>query len=363
MKLADLKIYRFDIPLARTLILKNIKLTTRSGLLIALIDDRGNLGYGEISPLPGLHQESMADALVWLQKNKRPILQMQFPRECRDMNGTFEKLLAPLSAPPSARFGIEMAVLNLFAARGKTTLSSFLNDSPQKTIYINGLLSGSEEDILAMAKSRTQEGYETVKLKVGKKDLQGEINIVDKIRQTIGDKMKLRLDANRAWTLAEAVQFGRAVAHLRIEYIEEPLRDFTQSAEFFRETNIPIALDETLVHIDFEKTKIPPGVKALILKPSVIGGIEKAVRLIVNAKKRGMMPVLSSAFYSGVGLAALVQIAAAFIPGKIAMGLDTHKWLNGDVLQKPFTVTGGKISTDDISRQSMEVNQNLLLTP
>ena len=162
MKLEDLKIFKFEIPLTRVLLLKNIELTKRSGLLIGLIDDQGNLGYGEISPLPGLHQESMHDALLWLQKNRRHILQTQFPRECRKLSGLFEELLAPLSPPPSVRFGVEMAVLNLFAAREKISLSRFLNDSPQETVYINGLLAGTEKEILTAAKTLAAEGYQTV---------------------------------------------------------------------------------------------------------------------------------------------------------------------------------------------------------
>ena len=360
MKLTDLKIYKFELPLIRVLLLKNIKLTTRSGLMICLTDDRGNSGYGEISPLPGLHKENVHDVLLWLQKNRQHILQIQFPRECRKLSGVFEELLAPLAPPPSVRFGTEMAVLNLFSAEENTSLSRLLSHSPQETVYINGLLAGTEKEILTAAKTLVDEGYQTIKLKVGAKDMGREIQIVKKVRDIIGDKTALRLDANRAWTLTEAVQFGKSIADQKIEYIEEPLKDFSETKEFFRETKIPVAMDETLLQFDFENKKIPFGVKSFIIKPGVLGGIEKSVRLVERAKNLGLMPVLSSAFYSGAGLAVLVQLAAAFIPGQIAMGLDTYKWLKNDVLIKPFAASYGKIKVEDISRQSFRINRNVL---
>lgn len=359
MRPTDLKIYKFELPLARLLQLKNITLTKRSGLMICLTDDQGNSGYGEISPFPGLHKENVRDALLWLQKNRHHILQIQFPRECRKLSGVFEELLAPLSPPPSVRFGIEMAVLNLFSAGEKISLAHLLSQSPQKTVYINGLLAGTEKEILIAAKTLVDEGYQTVKLKVGAKDMGREIQIVKKVRKIIGDKTALRLDANRAWTFVEAVQFGKSIADQKIEYIEEPLKDFGGAGEFFRETKIPVAMDETLLQFDFGNTNIPRGVKSFIIKPGVLGGIEKTVQLIKRTHSLGVTPVFSSAFCSGAGLAVLVQLAAAFIPGKIAMGLDTWKWLKNDVLVKPFAAGHGKIRVEDISK-SLQINRKML---
>jgi o-succinylbenzoate synthase len=160
----------------------------------------------------------------------------------------------------------------------------------------------------------------------------------------------LRLDANRAWVLAEAVAFGRAVAACRIEYLEEPLTDPVGLTEFHAATGIPTALDESLQECESQTLAIPDGVAALILKPAVLGGLAVTLAFIRLAAAHRLKCVITSVFESGIGLAALAGLAAA--AGGGPHGLDTGRWLGADLLEDSFTADGARIDVDGVYRQS-----------
>ena len=74
-----------------------------------------------------------------------------------------------------------------------------------------------------------------------------------------------------------------------------------------------------------------------------------------------VLPVISCAFLSGIGLSGLAQFAAAYAPENVAMGLDTYKWLKEDLLEKPFRADEGKVDIEKIVQQSAHIDKNLLI--
>ena len=73
-------------------------------------------------------------------------------------------------------------------------------------------------------------------------------------------------------------------------------------------------------------------IKAVIIKPTVLGGMSKTIELISIAEKNHIMPVISDTFQSGLGLSTLITIAGT-IKDRIAMGFDTYSWLQNDILK------------------------------
>ena len=109
------------------------------------------------------------------------------------------------------------------------------------------MITASSEKIEEDARRLIEKGYRTIKLKVGRHSLNEDIVAVKALRTTAGNGTEIRLDANRAWSLKEAVSFGKSVADCRIQYIEEPLKEAADLTQFFKQTGIPFALDESLV--------------------------------------------------------------------------------------------------------------------
>lgn len=104
------------------------------------------------------------------------------------------------------------------------------------------------------------------------------------------------------------------------------------------------------------ETLLSDGVVAVVIKPSRVGGLERAAAIAEWAHSRGRVAVISSAFETSIGLYSYAHLAAYVDhrrfqtittippqspqPATTAHGLGTYMWLGGDVIQnKRFDVT------------------------
>ncbi len=291
--------YRFRIPFRRNVILAGTPVSQREGILL-----QHNGRWAEASPLPGFSSESVDDVIAALRGdyNNKP-------------------------GPAALSFA----------------LSSLVEPMPTRLqVPLNGLLLGDETQILTDAKKCSQRGFEAVKLKVGRNTLDSEIRLVRQVRDLLAADIRLRLDANQAWTFEEADEFFTRLEDANIEYVEEPLQDPDQLEKLFAKTGIGYALDESLKEGNsLEKW---PNVKALICKPTILGG-RKAIEGLGASET---MKVFSSAFESGVGIARIMQLAAEFSPGTPA-GLDTLAYMQDDLLIRPPSVRNGSLILEEFA--------------
>jgi o-succinylbenzoate synthase len=197
------------------------------------------------------------------------------------------------------------------------------------------------------------DGFKTIKIKVGRGSLAGDMEMVNRASEMLPAGVRLRLDANRLWNFETALEFGKKVDKRFIEYIEEPfiINDIGQISEFYSQTGIGVALDESLNGIISRGLDIPVGVVAFILKPTLLGGFGRTGELVELAIGHGIKPVISSCFEVGPGFTALLKMAAA-IEGDSASGLDTLKYLEGNLFSRAVKIENGfinikKIATDE----------------
>jgi O-succinylbenzoate synthase len=332
VQIAGFDLYRYDLALSEPVKLKAATLHRREGVLVRLTADDGSVGWGEAAPLSGFSPESLEDSIEQLRATAPELVGREMPPNLPLTDSS--TLLDQGHLTTSSRFGLEVAILNLRATSRRETLPDLLAERPAKTIYTNGLLSGSTEKVLAEASSMEETGYRAVKLKVGRRKVYEGAELVRRVREILGDGVSLRLDANRAWGYGEALEFAREISGVRVEYVEEPLAESWRMAELAREWGLPVALDESLIGMGPEDLGLHPYARAVVLKPTLLGGVSRALNLAERAAGLGMAAVLSSSYESGVGIGALVGLAAAI--GEVPVGLDTYRALAGDVINPPL---------------------------
>jgi o-succinylbenzoate synthase len=341
-RLARIGIRAFDLRLARPLHVGGRTLERRSGLLVIVEDGEGHAGIGETAPLPGLHRESVDEAEEQLLSAARSLERASVPEGCPRLDGAFEAWLGGRGLHPSVRTGIEGAVLTLLADRAGTDLPHLLAANPAAQVRVNGLLDGEPVEILEGAVLLAAAGYTALKIKVGRHDPRDEAHLVTSVRALVRPSVALRLDANRAWELVVALDFARRAAPAGIEYLEEPLHDSSDLADFAAHSPVPAALDETL--LEFSPQAPPPlrGVAALILKTSVLGGYERSLAWARLARRERLAAVVSAAFPCAVGMALDAAFAAA-IGDETAHGLGTSSAFAEDLGRVPFAIEGGHV--------------------
>ena len=236
---------------------------------------------------------------------------------------------------PSVRFAVESAVAVAVAASAGKTLSRVMTGDDTRAniddVSVNGLVDATTDVDAARreARSLVDAGYACLKVKVargaGREGARADAERLAAIRREVGPDVVLRADANRGWDLSEALDFGARVQELGVglQYVEEPTRAARESAAFHFTEGVPVALDETIDDILRESTDFAAasaaiarvadrsaGIVAVVLKPSVVGGIEATASVARIAASRGARPTLSSAFESGVGLSVIGHLAA-----------------------------------------------------
>jgi O-succinylbenzoate synthase len=360
VRLAGFRLYRYDLPLTEPLQLKQTTLRRREGLLVELAGDCGAAGWGEAAPLPAFSRESLDEAAVQLRGLADGMMDRAITADLPNPHGSLARELDAMGLAPSARFGFELALWNLYAAGSGKVLPEVLAERPRPSVPISALISSPdravEEALLARAA-----GYEAVKLKVGGREMEEDVELVSAVRGALGDAVELRLDANRAWGLEEAEEFARATADLGFEYVEEPLADPALLPPLARRSGLPVALDESLSEIEPEELEERGYARAVVLKPTLLGGITRTLRFARVASRLGARPVLSSAYESGVGTSALVALAAAVGGEEVPAGLDTYRRLAEDVLEPPLELPAPRVDVRALFEGRREIARRPLV--
>ncbi len=350
MKLARFDLYRYSLPFSRPLTLGGIMRFQREGILLRLSGDDGSEGWGETAPLPGFSVEGLVDATAQLRRLAASMIGREVKQDWVDPYGEFGPGLDRVA--PSVRFGLELAVWNLYGDSSGRSLAALMAPSPRAVVPVNGLLAGSPAEVLLEGRRMRDAGYRSIKLKVGTRTVPEDVALVRALGEELRKRISLRLDANRAWGYEEAAGFVGGTAGVRFEYVEEPLADPARLPEFVREFRVPVALDESLVGMEPEKVEEPFAV-AFVLKPTLLGGISRTLRVAGRALRLGVTPVISSAYESGVGTAALVALAAGFGERPVPAGLDPYRAMAEDVLETPLNLPAPGVDvweTADASR-------------
>ena len=184
-------------------------------------------------------------------------------------------------------------------------------------------------------------GCRTAKVKVAEsgQTLSDDVDRVAAVRDALGADGRVRVDANGAWTVEQAVEAIRALDKVGLEYVEQPVADVTDLAAVRRRVDVPIAADESI-----RRARDPLRVRELeaadiaVLKVQPLGGVRSCLRL---AEQIGLPVVVSSAVETSVGLSAGVALAAALPDLPYACGLATASLLVGDVTAAPLLPRDG----------------------
>lgn len=280
-------------------------------------------GIGECSVIPGLSPDyiSRLEYEVYLESILKKF------ENCSSLDDIYH--LENIDSFPSILFGLETAFLD-WQNGGKGIYFQNNFHTGQQKIPINGLIwMGSKEFLLEQINQKLNEGFTTIKMKIGAMDIETELEVLRYIRSNYSEnEITLRVDANGAFSYPKVKTVLRELKNLKIHSIEQPIKAglIEHMADLCSENIVPIALDEELIGITCygEKetllTKIHP--QYIILKPSLHGGLKGSREWIEIAERLNIQWWLTSALESNVGLNAICQFCAEF-DNPLPQGLGT----------------------------------------
>ncbi|MCV7402232.1 o-succinylbenzoate synthase [Mycobacterium fragae] len=189
-------------------------------------------------------------------------------------------------------------------------------------------------------------GARTAKVKVAEpgQTLDDDVARVDAVRALVPT---VRVDANGAWTVAQAVEAARALtATGPLEYLEQPCKTVEELAELRRRIDVPLAADESIRKSDDPlKVVRAKAADVAVLKVAPLGGVSALLKI---AAQIDIPVVVSSALDSAVGIAAGLTAAAALPELNHACGLGTGGLFAEDVAE-PMTPRDGYLPAASVT--------------
>lgn len=357
MIISEINLKKFEIGLKKPLWIKQRRISYRQGVLIIIKNEKGKTGYGEISPLPGYHIESFDNTIDQIKEVSKYLIGREISEDINDPDNGPAGPFDGLDLFPSVNFGLEMAVLAIFYAQ--KNINYFIQGNISK-IQVNKLIPANRIISKEYIKEIISGGFKSVKIKVGRGRIEDDIGRVLRLKSYLPENILIRLDANASWRLEEGIFFALKTGNDRIEYIEDPVKNVSDYLSFYLKTGMPIAVDEK---VDEFKSDFPLNsehIKAVVLKPSMLGGFFNTARMITIARDKNIKPVLSNAFQTGLTLSMISLFAARMKLLNDPAGLNTLGSFTTDLLSKGFPLKKGEIDLAEVFKCFNQVNINIL---
>jgi L-alanine-DL-glutamate epimerase-like enolase superfamily enzyme len=207
---------------------------------------------------------------------------------------------------PQALAAIDLALWDRAGRHSGRPVAELLTNDPLAAVPVNATVDATDRATAAAACAEAaRAGFTCVKLKVGVGDDAGRVAAA---RAAGGPQLELRLDANGAWEIEEAVRTIEALAPAGLELVEEPVHGTRALREVRDRVPVRIAMDET----GDEPGAVASGAAdAVCLKVSRRGGISGLLATAALAQATGAEVYLASTFDGPLGIAAAVHCAAA----------------------------------------------------
>jgi o-succinylbenzoate synthase len=199
-------------------------------------------------------------------------------------------------------------------------------------VVVNALVTDWDFDRVALA------AYPAVKVKVRDRR---DLDLVAAVRDAVGPRVRLRVDANGAWDLETAVEMIERLSGHDLELVEQPVASLDDLARLRRRVGVPVAADECIRSVaDARRLHALDAADAVVLKVQPLGGVRAALAVAEAAR---VPAIPSSMLETSVGLVAGLALAAALPELPYACGLATATGLAIDVTRTPLVPEAGTL--------------------
>jgi O-succinylbenzoate synthase len=306
-------------------------------LLVRLEDHDGAVAWGECvaGEAPNYSPETIDTACHAIKTWLAPLLAEPLPRP----DDTTPRFDARVRGHRMAKAALEMTIWALEAERCGTSLSQLLGGASERIPVGISLGIQSEPEQLAMrAAAARADGYRRIKVKIAPGT---DLPFVTAARAALGPRTALSVDANAAYTLADADHLAQLDA-LGLVMIEQPLEseDLRRHAELQRRLRTSLCLDESITSVARAEDALALGSARIInIKPGRVGGFWHA-KAIHDACAAARVPVWCGGMLeSGIGRAhnvALASLPNFTLPGDLS---PSARYWERDIVEPEWTMT------------------------
>lgn len=314
---------------------------TTTNVFLTIETDAGITGRGCAAPDAHVTGESADSVMKAVNEIILPSIKGSDPLRSARL---LERLKTNLGPQPSALAAVDMALHDILGKKTGLPLWKLLGgfrDRIQTSITI-GIM--PEKESVERARHWVNEGFRCLKLKGGF-DVDSDIGRVRSVRESVGDKIEIRFDANQGFTVEDALKFVNETKKAKIELIEQPT-PVGQPDLLGRVTSgvsIPVMADESLMTLrDAFRLARKDLVDMVNIKLMKVGGIAEALQINAVARSARYEVMVGCMDESALGIAAGLHFALAR-PNVLYADLDGHIGLEGDPAAEAVILRNGTL--------------------
>ena len=347
--IARVTLHPYALKLARPWATARGEVRHRRGILVVIETREGLEGLGEAAPLSGFSPEGLPQARRALERASEVLPGRPLPESLEAITALLGELA--LDEAPSAKCALEVALLDALAQRRGEPVARVLSAGAVERVEVNASLPLADPEASAqMAREAVASGFRTLKVKVGRGSIAADLERLRRIREAAGEAVALRVDANGAWSVAEARGFLREAAPLGLALVEQPVATVGELAEVRAGCgDVLVAADESARTAAEVRAVVEAGAAdAVVLKPAIVGGLIPALEMASVARSRGLGVIVTTVVEGAVGRAGALHLAAALGRAGLASGLATGGLLATDLSSRPLEPCGGAMTVPDV---------------
>ncbi|WP_116107867.1 dipeptide epimerase [Lewinella sp. IMCC34191] len=281
MRVREITLFPLRIKLIEPFVISLGPLTHAENLFVRIRTDTGMEGWGEASPFPTIHGETLDGALAIGRFLGRLLLGSPINNHSV-ITTTLNRAIHGNYAIKSA---FDMALHDLAAQESQQPLYRYLGGTENRALLTDYTVSlGSSEEMAAAARKIVDLGFSVVKVKLGR-GAEEDIRRMEAISAVVGRDIPLRIDANQGWTFEEAVVALSGMERFNIQHCEAPIdrSEWTQLPALRRKTSIPLMADESCwTDGDARRLCAIDAVDRINIKLSKSGGLYTAGRIVAG---------------------------------------------------------------------------------
>jgi o-succinylbenzoate synthase len=340
MKITDVRVYPFDIPLTETFTIAIASTTSTRGVLVNVETSNGLKGLGEAAPSYEITGETPAGIMNVINEVFRPLMIGKNPFQLEDLVDTLDRSIFHNT---SAKAAVEIALYDVIGKALDVPVYNILGGENKPVITSVSLGINDPAKVARKASEAISKGFTIIKVKVGKKPAE-DVERVKAVRSAIGPDYNIRVDANQGWSVPAAVKTIRALERYEIELVEQPVAasNLKGLVELRRAVQVPIMVDESVFTPQNAYQVAALGAADMInIKLMKCGGISRAKKIAAVAEAAGLECMIGSMVESRVSLTAAAHVAAS--TRAITMADIDAEPLARDPVDNGIIFEGGKV--------------------
>ena len=306
LAVADLQVDIKQIPLKQPFVTALHRVDAVNAVRVTVRLANGVTGIGTCTPNEKVTGDSLSSARAVIEETIKPLVLEKNLTDWKELLNTVKTSIVH-NAP--AKAAVEIALYNTRANLFGLTLSQLLGGKGGSVETDYTISIGKAEQMIANAQKMVDQGFKTLKLKLGAGHLKRDIKLVEDLAYATGPMVHLRLDMNQAWDVRQTMQAAEYwhKQGLLIDFIEQPVPawDRDSMAYLTRHSPYPIMADESVEsYEDAQRVLAKNACDYINIKLMKTGGLSEAQKINDLAESRGVPTMVGSMIESIESLAA-----------------------------------------------------------